>query len=124
MRYLLVLTLSIGLLSLGCQQKKAEPTATPPMTAGPTDFMTGIPAATAPAIDTPTPTPTPVVTPRPIPTPNGVRNYTVQKGDNLTAIARTQLGDPRRINEILALNPDLSRDKILPVGKVIKLPEK
>jgi LysM repeat protein len=45
----------------------------------------------------------------------------VQKGDTLKAIARRELGDGERWQEIVALNPGLSPSK-LSVGQVLRLP--
>ena len=52
------------------------------------------------------------------------RTYTVQKGDMLERIARRELGDGRRANEIFEMNRDQlsSPDDIQP-GMVLKLPE-
>ena len=52
------------------------------------------------------------------------RTYTVRKGDMLIPIARRELGDGRRANEIFEMNRDQlsSPDDIQP-GMVLKLPE-
>lgn len=52
------------------------------------------------------------------------RTYTVQKGDMLERIARRELGDGRRANEIFEMNRDQlsSPDDIQP-GMVLQLPE-
>ena len=52
------------------------------------------------------------------------RTYTVQKGDMLERIARRELGDGRRANEIFEMNRDQlsSPDDIQP-GMVLELPE-
>ena len=49
-------------------------------------------------------------------------DYQVKKGDTLESIARKQLGDASRVEEILALNPQLSPDEPPKVGSIIKLP--
>ena len=49
-------------------------------------------------------------------------DYQVKKGDTLESIAKEQLGDASRIDDILALNPQLSADEKLKVGSIIKLP--
>ena len=49
-------------------------------------------------------------------------DYQVKKGDTLESIAKEQLGDALRIDDILALNPQLSADEKLKVGSIIKLP--
>ena len=54
--------------------------------------------------DDPVPAPAPAPTPADAPRPG--KKYTVQKGDFLTKIAKEQLGDPNRFQEIVALNQD------------------
>ena len=49
-------------------------------------------------------------------------DYQVKKGDTLESIAKEQLGDASRVDDILALNPQLSPDQKLKVGAIIKLP--
>ena len=49
-------------------------------------------------------------------------DYQVKKGDTLESIAKEQLGDASRVNDILELNPQLSADEKLKVGSIIKLP--
>ena len=62
--------------------------------------------------------------PAPTKTVRKNRTYTVQKGDMLERIARRELGDGRRANEIFEMNRDQlsSPDDIQP-GMVLKLPE-
>ena len=62
--------------------------------------------------------------PAPTETVRKNRTYTVQKGDMLERIARRELGDGRRANEIFEMNRDQlsSPDDIQP-GMVLKLPE-
>ncbi|WP_369042181.1 peptidoglycan recognition protein family protein [Streptomyces sp. Midd1] len=55
--------------------------------------------------------------------PGGTTTYTVAKGDTLTTIARTKLGDASRYEEIAKLNK-LSNPNSLKVGQVLKLPPK
>ena len=51
----------------------------------------------------------------------GTQSYTVHAGDTLAAIARRELGDGSRWQEIVALNPGLE-GKSLAAGKEIRLP--
>ena len=62
--------------------------------------------------------------PPPTETVRKSRTYTVQKGDMLERIARRELGDGRRANEIFEMNRDQlsSPDDIQP-GMVLQLPE-
>ena len=62
--------------------------------------------------------------PAPTETVRKNRTYTVQKGDMLERIARRELGDGRRANEIFEMNRDQlsSPDDIQP-GMVLQLPE-
>ena len=38
----------------------------------------------------------------------GTREYVVKDTDTLSSIALRELGDPRRVNEIMALNPEIT----------------
>lgn len=58
------------------------------------------------------------------PSPVGHFEYIVKEGDNLWKIARKQLGNGARYKEILALNPDITKDKPLAVGSKLTLPAK
>ncbi|MFN0242389.1 MAG: LysM peptidoglycan-binding domain-containing protein [Planctomycetota bacterium] len=49
------------------------------------------------------------------------RSYVVKSGDSLRAIARRELGDENRWNEIAALNPSVDPKRLL-VGKSLRLP--
>lgn len=49
------------------------------------------------------------------------RSYVVKSGDSLRAIARRELGDENRWNEIAALNPGVDPKRLL-VGKSLRLP--
>ncbi|MFV0135443.1 N-acetylmuramoyl-L-alanine amidase [Streptomyces sp. HMX87] len=55
--------------------------------------------------------------------PGGTTTYTVVKGDTLSSIARTKLGDASRYTEIAKLN-SLSNPNAIKVGQVLKLPPK
>ncbi len=55
-------------------------------------------------------------------TPGEPWMYTIQSGDCLTLIAQNELGTMRRVDDILALNPGLSRDSVLRAGKPLKMP--
>jgi nucleoid-associated protein YgaU len=50
--------------------------------------------------------------------------YVVKEGDNLWKIAKKQLGNGARYNEILTLNPHIAKDKPLIVGSKLTLPAK
>lgn len=50
--------------------------------------------------------------------------YIVKKGDTLWKIARKQLGNGSRFNEILALNPQITKDSPLAIGSKLMLPER
>jgi LysM repeat protein len=70
----------------------------------------GTPAPTSPA--------QPIGTAQPVPTvPSGPGTYTIQPGDTLFAIA---LANNLTLDQLLALNPGLTRDSVLQVGQVIK----
>ena len=89
----------------------AAPDPTPPVrttpitpTAAATTARTAQPTATAPAA-----------------TP-GTREYTVKDGDSLWKIAANELGNGTRFEEILTLNPNITRTSTLSVGMKIKIP--
>lgn len=65
-----------------------------------------------------TPAPSAVRPTSPVPT----KDYTVQEGDSLWKIAANQLGQGFRFREILDLNPDVSEDQTLKVGRTLKIP--
>jgi len=74
--------------------------------------------ATIGAPGTPAPTAT-LGTPQPTPTiPPNTGTYTVQPGDTLSAIAQTY---NLTLDQLLALNPSLTRESILQVGQVINI---
>ena len=50
--------------------------------------------------------------------------YLVAEGDSLWSIASKQLGSGKRYKEILALNPQITKDTILAIGTTLKLPPK
>lgn len=52
----------------------------------------------------------------------GESTYLVVAGDTLWSIARKQLGDGKRFNEILALNPQITKDTPLVIGSTLKMP--
>ena len=56
------------------------------------------------------------------PSAPAVRDYQVKKGDTLESIARKELDDPARAEEILKLNPSL-KGRELSAGELIKLPK-
>ena len=82
------------------------------------------PAPTTKRITRPTPLvakPAPVTKPKD--TPPALRTYTVRKKDTLWSIAKRLLGDGQRWKEIVAANPGLDPQKLMP-GQTIKLPER
>ena len=62
------------------------------------------------------------LTPPPEPAPQLIRTYTVEKGDSFWKIAKKVYGDPMRMKDIEAANPDVDPMK-LRVGDEIVLPE-
>jgi LysM repeat protein len=77
-----------------------------------------VPTATPAGAGTPQPTAT-LGTPQPTPTiPPNTGTYTIQSGDTLSAIALTY---NLTLDQLLALNPSLTRDSILQVGQVINV---
>ncbi len=77
-----------------------------------------VPTATPAEAGTPQPSPT-LGTPQPTPTiPPNTGTYTIQSGDTLSAIAQTY---NLTLDQLLALNPSLTRDSILQVGQVINI---
>ena len=56
------------------------------------------------------------------PSAPSLRDYQVKKGDTLESIARKELDDPARAEEILKLNPSL-KGRELSAGELIKLPK-
>jgi hypothetical protein len=55
-------------------------------------------------------------------TPGEPWMYTIKGGDCLTLIAQNELGTMGRVDDIVVLNPGLSRDSVLRVGKLLKMP--
>lgn len=55
------------------------------------------------------------------PTPSAFKEYTIQSGDTLEAIARAELGSGQKWNSIVAANPGLN-PKQLKVGQKIRIP--
>jgi len=56
--------------------------------------------------------------------PTKVKTYTVDRGDNLSAIAKQELGDANRWREIYELNKDVIGDNpdLIQPGMELKLP--
>lgn len=59
--------------------------------------------------------------PNPKPPTKPTKKYVTKPGDTIAGIARRELGDPKRWNEIISYNPDLV---VIPTGKTITLPKK
>ena len=132
-------------IALGCangaDKKTPPPTASSSASALDVGPSTG--AGTGGAALTSTPTYAPTYTPPPAPlapaadayptapaadpgaatgaNKSAARTYTVQKGDTLIKIARTQYGDEHRWKQIAAANPGVSANSIK-VGQKINLP--
>ena len=51
-------------------------------------------------------------------------HYQVKLGDTLASIAKSQLGDETRADDILRLNPTITNPNRLPVGIIIRLPQR
>lgn len=62
------------------------------------------------------------IEPLPEPEPAEPRIYTIQKGDSYWKIAKAVYGDPMRMKDIEAANPDIDPKK-LQIGDEIILPE-
>ncbi|MEO0513685.1 MAG: LysM peptidoglycan-binding domain-containing protein [Planctomycetota bacterium] len=62
------------------------------------------------------------IEPLPEPEPAPLQTYTIQKGDSFWKIAKTVYGDPLRMKDIEAANPDVDPKK-LTIGDEIVLPE-
>ncbi len=53
------------------------------------------------------------------------RTYVVKRGEDLSTIARQQLGSSRRVSDIIALNESIIRDENnVPAGLTLKIPSK
>lgn len=92
----------------GSTASPAEVTFVEPLDAGDEDAMF---SAEVDAIE-----PLPETQPAPL------RTYTIQKGDSYWKIAKTVYGDPLRMKDIEAANPDIDPKK-LTIGDEIILPE-
>jgi nucleoid-associated protein YgaU len=56
--------------------------------------------------------------------PEAAKLYTIKSGDSLWSIAKNQLGNGNRVNDILKLNPKISAKSNLVVGTQLKIPAK
>jgi nucleoid-associated protein YgaU len=52
------------------------------------------------------------------------KQYTIKSGDSLWSIAKNQLGNGSRVNDILKLNPKLTAKSNLVVGSKLNIPAK
>lgn len=94
----------------------------PPASAGRTPAKASAPAkATRPPRTPVKPKPTPAPKPPAGGAPPGAKTYTVKEGDSLWVVARSQLGDARRVNEIARLN-GLKPPYKVKAGTKLKLP--
>ena len=78
----------------------------------------------ATAGQTPTTTTTTSRTPARTVSTAGAREYTIKDGDSLWKIAANELGNGIRYEEILKLNPEITKNSTLAVGTKIKIPAK
>lgn len=119
MRLAFISALMVSLVMFaGCKKNQPQSNADPSITQTADNGPVDLPPEPAPSDIGPVPTDVP-------PSTDGTRSYTVQKGDGLMAIARTQLGNASRWREIAALNPEVQPPAYaLKVGQVIKLPAK
>ncbi len=53
----------------------------------------------------------------------GTREYVVKDTDTLSSIALRELGDPRRVNEIMALNPEITDPNRIYEQQRVRLPD-
>ncbi|MGD0784411.1 MAG: LysM domain-containing protein [Sedimentisphaerales bacterium] len=56
--------------------------------------------------------------------PTDAKQYTIKSGDSLWSIAKSQLGNGSRVNDILKLNPKLTAKSNLVVGSKLTIPSK
>jgi LysM repeat protein len=105
---------------------KATPTPEAKAPPKPTAPVSGKAAPTGPTrpakapVPAAKPTPTAKAVPTPTP-PAAARSYTIKAGDSLWTVARTELGDARKVDEIARLN-GLKPPYKLRVGDKINLP--
>lgn len=69
-------------------------------------------------------TPAPAMQPQPVQPQPSQTVYVVAKGDTLWSIAKKQLGSGTRYTEILALNPQITKEQSLSVGTRLTIPAK
>lgn len=98
-------------------EPQVEPKPQPPKPVTPAPSPTGKPPRPRPAQTPPVKKPAPTPAPAKAPT----RAYTVEPGDSLWTIARAQLGDGRRVDEIARLN-GLEPPYKIKAGQKLKLP--
>ncbi len=56
--------------------------------------------------------------------PGETKQYTIKSGDSLWSIAKNQLGNGNRVNDILKLNPKITAKSNLVVGGKLNIPAK
>jgi nucleoid-associated protein YgaU len=95
--------------------EKLKPTAPPAPATAPTTTA----SVTAPAGNATT-----AAAPADNSIPTDAKQYTIKSGDSLWSIAKSQLGNGNRVNDILKLNPKLTAKSNLVVGSKLILPAK
>ena len=126
MRYLSICAMALAIIAAGCN-KPAQPAPGAATNEPPKDLGSGsmAPIGAVPPTTLTPPPPAPVYEPAPAAAGKaGARDYTVQKGDTMFGIARTQLGNQSRWKEIRDMNPEIKDSNTLKAGQVIKIPEK
>jgi nucleoid-associated protein YgaU len=118
----------IGLVIVGCQEKKGSTSTNPSVTEvspppaaapAPQPYVGPTAQATAPQPVTYDAAPTQTASATPGPVAGG--NYTVKKGDTLYSIAKSRYGNGNQYTKIVSANPGLAPDR-LKVGQSIVVP--
>ncbi len=103
--------------------RTGSPTASTPASASSVRAASRPTTLTRPTVSRPTTTRPVTTSPRPAATTTA-REYTIQEGDSLWKIAENELDNGMRYKEIIELNPPLTENSKLVIGKKLKLPAK